>query len=216
MTALLRYQSGLLLRSQRWLAPLLLYAALVGVGVQAGEPVLGALGFTSAALLPVSAWSVRICLTQEPPAARSVVAAAAGRGRAHLAALVTGAVSPVLAGAVAVLAVTAIGDRHGVAPFAAVTAGLLAAVTCALTGAAVGTLASRPFLRAPGWSVAALVLGSLLALVTTGSPAKYAMTALVAGARTATAAPPWAACAGALLLAAAVAAFSCRATARLE
>ncbi|MGW1514231.1 ABC transporter [Streptomyces sp. NPDC002394] len=216
MTALLRYQSGLLLRSQRWLAPLLLYAALVGVGVQAGEPVLGALGFTAAALLPVSAWSVRICLTQEPPAARSVVAAAAGRGRAHLAALVTGAGWPVLAGVVAVLAVTAIGDRRGTAPSAAVASGLLAALACGLTGAAVGALASRPFLRAPGWSVAALVLGSLLALVTTGSPAKYAMTALVAGARTATAEPPWFACAGALLLAAAVAAFSCRAMARLE
>ncbi|MFI1659473.1 ABC transporter [Streptomyces sp. NPDC020472] len=216
MTALLRYQSGLLLRSQRWLAPLLLYAALVGVGVQAGEPVLGALGFTAAALLPVAAWTVRICLTQEPPAARSVVAAAAGRGRAHLAALLTGAAWPVLVGAVAVLGVTAVGDRRGVTPLAAVLTGLPAVLACALTGAAVGALASRPFLRAPGWSLAALVLGSLLALVTTGSPAKLAMTVLVAGARTTAAEPPWLACGGALLLAAATAALACRATARLE
>ncbi|MFH8628087.1 ABC transporter [Streptomyces vietnamensis] len=216
MTALLRYQSGLLLRSQRWLAPLLLYAAFVGVGVQAGEPVLGALGFTAAALLPVSAWTVRICLTQEPPAARGVVAAAAGRGRAHLAALLTGAAWPVLVGTVAVLAVTAIADRRGVAVPAAVSAGLLAALACALTGAVVGALASRPFVRAPGWSLAALVLGSLLALVTTGSPAEYAMTTLVTGARTTTADPPWLACAGALLLAAATAALASRATARLE
>ncbi|MYS12298.1 ABC transporter, partial [Streptomyces sp. SID6041] len=79
MTALLRYQTGLLLRSQRWLAPLLLYAAVLGVGVQAGEPVLGALGLAAGALLPVTAWSVRVCVTQEPPAARNVVAAAAGR-----------------------------------------------------------------------------------------------------------------------------------------
>ncbi|AJF67854.1 ABC transporter [Streptomyces vietnamensis] len=216
MTALLRYQSGLLLRSQRWLAPLLLYAAFIGVGVQAGEPVLGALGFSAAALLPVSAWTVRICLTQEPPAARGVVAAAAGRGRAHLAALLTGAAWPVLVGTVAVLAVTAIADRRGVTVPAAVSAGLLAASACALTGAVVGALASRPFVRAPGWSLAALVLGSLLALVTTGSPAKYAMTALVTGARTTTADPPWLACAGALLLAAATAALASRATARLE
>ncbi|MFI1715772.1 ABC transporter [Streptomyces litmocidini] len=216
MTALLRYQSGLLLRSQRWLAPLLLYAAFIGVGVQAGEPVLGALGFTAAALLPVAAWTVRICLTQEPPAARSVVAAAAGRGRAHLAALLTGAAWPVLVGTVAVLVVTAVGDRRGLTPFAAVLTGLPAALACALTGAAVGALTSRPFLRAPGWSLAALVLGSLLALVTTGSPAKLAMTVLVAGARTATAEPPWPACAGALLLAVATAALACRATARLE
>ncbi|WP_225799097.1 ABC transporter [Streptomyces sp. NK15101] len=216
MTALLRYQSGLLLRSQRWLAPLLLYAAFIGVGVQAGEPVLGALGFTAAALLPVSAWTVRICLTQEPPAARSVVAAAAGRGRAHLAALLTGAAWPVLVGTVAVLAVTAVGDRRGLTAPAAVLTGLPAVLACALTGAAVGALTARPFLRAPGWSLAALVLGSLLALVTTGSPAKLAMTVLVTGTRTAAADPPWLACGGALLLAAATAALACRATARLE
>ncbi|MFD3535621.1 ABC transporter [Streptomyces sp. NPDC058664] len=216
MTALLRYQTGLLLRSQRWLAPLLLYAAVLGVGVTMGEPVLGALGVTAAALLPVTAWSVRICLTQEPPAARGVVAAAAGRDRAHLAALVTGTVLPALVGAVAVLVVTALCDRRGVPAPAAATTGLLAALACALTGAAVGALASRPFVPATGWSLAALVLGSLLALVTTGSPAKHAVTALVTGARTTTADPPWLACAAALVLAAAVAFCACRATARLE
>ncbi|MFG3043268.1 ABC transporter [Streptomyces sp. NPDC048330] len=216
MTALLRYQSGLLFRSQRWLAPLLLYVAFVGVGVRAGEPVLGALGFTAAAVLPVAAWSVRICVTQEPPAARNVVAAAAGRGRAHLAALLTGAAWPVAVAVVAVLLVTAAGDRRGVTAFAAASTGLLAALACALTGAAVGALSSRPFLAAPGWSLTALVLGSLLALVTTGSPARHAVTALVTGARSTTADPPWLACAGALLLAAATAALSCRATARLE
>ncbi|MEX0168511.1 ABC transporter [Streptomyces sp. LMG1-1-1.1] len=216
MTALLRYQSGLLLRSQRWLAPLLLYVAVVGVGVRAGEPVLGALGFTAAALLPVAAWSVRICLTQEPPAARSVIAAAAGRGRAHLAALLTGTAWPALVGTVAVLTVTAVSDRRGVTALSAGSTGLLAALTCALTGAAVGALSSRPFLPAPGWSLTALVLGSLLALVTTGSPAKHAMTALITGARTTTAAPPLLACAGAVLLVAVAAGLSCRATARLE
>ncbi|MFJ8662031.1 ABC transporter [Streptomyces sp. NPDC093795] len=216
MTALLRYQTGLLLRSQRWLAPLLLYAAFVGVGVNPGERVLGALGFTAAALLPVTAWTVRICLTQEPPAARSVLAAAAGRGRAHLAALVTGTALPALVGAVAVLAVTAVCNRRGVTALAATTTGLLAALACGLTGAAVGALTSRPFLPAPGWSLAALVLGSLLALVTTGSPAKHAMTALITGSRTATADPPWLACAGAVLLAAAAAVLASRATARLE
>ncbi|MFF9069620.1 ABC transporter [Streptomyces sp. NPDC014891] len=216
MTALLRYQTGLLLRSQRWLAPLLLYAAVLGVGVRAGEPVLGALGLAAGALLPVTAWAVRICVTQEPPAARNVVAAAAGRGRAHLAALAAGTLLPALVGGVAVLAVTAVGDRRGVAASAAVATGLLAVLTCVLTGACVGALASRPFVRGPGWSVSALVLGSLLALVTTGSPAKHAMTALITGARTATATPPWLACGGAVLLAAGCAAVSRAATARLE
>ncbi|MGW6392872.1 ABC transporter [Streptomyces sp. NPDC055103] len=216
MTALLRYQSALLLRSQRWLAPLLLYAAFLAVGVRAGEPVLGALGFAAAGLLPVTAWCVRICLTQEPSAARNVVAAAAGRSRVHLAALLTGTALPGLLGVVAVLGLTAIGNRRGVGPLAAAGAGLLATAACVLTGAAVGALAARPFLKGTGWSVTALVTGSLLALVTTGSPAKHALTALVTGSRTATAQLPWLACAGAMLLAAATAALACRATARLE
>ncbi|WP_024755084.1 hypothetical protein [Streptomyces exfoliatus] len=216
MTALLRYQAGLLLRSQRWLAPLLLYAAFLAVGVRAGEPVLGALGFSAAALVPVTAWCVRICLTQEPPAARNVLAAAAGRSRGHLAALLTGTALPGLLGVLAVLGLTATGDRRGVGAPAATGAGLLATAACVLTGAAVGALTARPFLKAAGWSVAALVTGSLLALVTTGSPAKHALTALVTGSRTATAQLPWLACAGAVLLAAATAVLACRATARLE
>ncbi|MEU3609829.1 ABC transporter, partial [Streptomyces sp. NPDC035033] len=199
MTALLRYHSALFFRSQRWLAPLLLYAALVAVGVRPGDPVHGSLGIAAAGLLPVSAWAVRICLTREPAAARAVVAAAGGRSRAHLAALLTGTGWSVLAGAAAAGAVTATGDTTGTSGPAALLAGVLAATACALTGAAVGALASRPFLKAPGWSLAVLLLGSLLALVTTGSPAKHAVTALVAAEGAARA--PWAACAAAALLA---------------
>ncbi|MFE5791826.1 ABC transporter [Streptomyces sp. NPDC056503] len=214
MTALLRYHSALFLRSQRWLAPLLLYAAVVAVGVRPGDPVLGSLGIAAAGLLPVSAWSVRICLTQEPPAARAVTAAAGGRSRGHLAALLAGAGWPVLVGAVAAGAVTGTGDLAGTSGPAALLAGLLATTACALTGGVVGALVSRPFVRAPGWSVAALPLGSLLALVTTGSPAKHAVTALVAAGGGAD--PPWAACAAAVVLAAVTAVVAGRATARLE
>ncbi|MFB7514618.1 ABC transporter [Streptomyces sp. NPDC056144] len=207
MMALLGYHAGLLLRSQRWLPPVLLYAAFLAVGVRPGEPVLGALGFAAAGLLPVAAWSVRICLTQEPPAARNVVAAAAGRARAHLAALLTGTALPGLLGTAAVLGVTALGDRREAGAPTALATGFLVTASCVLTGAAVGALASRPFVVAPGWSVLALVLGSLLALVTTGSPAKHALTAVVTGAP-----PSWTAAVGAVLLAGATAAVSCRAT----
>ncbi|MGW6570262.1 ABC transporter [Streptomyces sp. NPDC054975] len=215
-TALLRYQTDLLLRSQRWLAPLLLHAVLLAIGVRAGEPVLGALGYAAATLLPVTAWVVRICLGQEPAAARNVVSAAAGRQRAHVAAVLAAVACAAPLGAVAVLGVTAVGDLRGVDPVAAVASGLLATTTCVLTGAAVGTLTTRPLLRSRGWSLAALVLGSLLALVTSGSPAKYAVTGLVTGARTATVTMPWAALLGALALAAVAVAVSVRATAWRE
>lgn len=94
MTALLRYQTALLVRSQRWLAPVLLYAAFIAIGVQWGQPVLDSLGYTAAGLLPVTAWLVQLCAGQEPPAARTVTAAAAGPARAHLAALLAGLAAP--------------------------------------------------------------------------------------------------------------------------
>ncbi|MEU7017461.1 ABC transporter [Streptomyces sp. NPDC046385] len=216
MTSLLRYQTALLLRSQRWLAPFLLYAVFVGVGVNAGEPVLGSLGYTVAALVPVSAWAVRICLGQEPPAARAVIAAAAGRTRAHLAAILTGSAATLLVGAVAVLAVTALSEHRAVAPLPAALEGLLAAAVCVLTGTAVGALTTRPLIPSRGWSLTTLLLGSLLALVTTGSPAKAAISPLVAAAHTATVTYPWPALAGALAASAAAVGVACRATAWWE
>ncbi|MGO4635270.1 ABC transporter [Streptomyces sp. 2RAF24] len=216
MTSLLRYQTALLLRSQRWLAPFLLYAVFVGVGVNAGEPVLGSLGYTVAALVPVSAWAVRICLGQEPPAARAVIAAAAGRTRAHLAAILTGSAATLLVGAVAVLAVTALSEHRAVAPLPAALEGLLAAAVCVLTGTAVGALTTRPLIPSRGWSLTTLLLGSLLALVTTGSPAKAAISPLVTAAHTATLTYPWPALAGALAASAAAVGVACRATAWWE
>ncbi|MYX58889.1 ABC transporter, partial [Streptomyces sp. SID8382] len=63
MTALLRYQAALLVRSHRWLPPLLLYGAFLGIGVQTGQPILDSLGYAAAALLPVAAWLVRVGVT---------------------------------------------------------------------------------------------------------------------------------------------------------
>ncbi|MFF0434525.1 ABC transporter [Streptomyces sp. NPDC004327] len=210
MTPLLRYQAALLLRSQRWLAPFLLYAAYVGVGVRPGEPLPGSLGYAATALVPVAAWAVRICLNQEPPAARTVVAAAAGPARAHLAAIVTASTAVLLVAVVTVLAVTAISRPH---PGGA-AAGLLAAAACTFTGATVGTLTTRPLIPSRGWSLATLLLGSLLALVTTGSPAKSALTALLTTAHTGTLPLPWPALATALVLMTTATALACRLTAR--
>ncbi|MFI9246784.1 ABC transporter [Streptomyces sp. NPDC053086] len=213
MTALLRYQADLLLRSQRWLPPVILYVVFLGVGVQSGQPVLNSLGYTAAALLPVAAWLVRICVTGEPPAARACVAAARGPARAHLACLLTALVAAVLLGVAATVAVTLLsapasdGHRVHVAPLRAAAAGLPATLACALLGTAVGALTSHPVLRSTGRAVPAMLLGTLLAVVSAGSPAQAAVSALVIGSqtgRTPVTLPPLAA--AALLTAAAFAA----------
>ncbi|MCX4680546.1 ABC transporter [Streptomyces sp. NBC_01433] len=219
MTVLLRYQTALLLRSQCWLAPVLLYAATLGIGVRSGQPVLDSLGWTAAVLLPVAAWFVQLCATQEPDAARTVAAAAAGPGRVQLASLLTATGCAAALGTVAAVGVTLVSapvtnDRTiGTLPSAAL-AGLLAVLCCALLGAAVGALCTRPLPNRRGRSVAATVLGVLLALVTSGSPAKYAVTSLVSGSRTGSVPVPGLPLLGAAVLAAAVALFVCRSAAR--
>ncbi|MDI3389482.1 ABC transporter [Streptomyces sp. B-S-A8] len=192
MTALLRYQAALLLRSQRWLPPLLLYAVLVAVGARAGDPVLDSLGYAAAALLPVAAWLARICATQEPPAARQVTAAAAGPARAHLAALLTASGGAALLGVAAGALVVAMSDWHStgrqvrIDPLPMVLAALLAVAVCTLVGTAVGALCTWPLLRSPGWSVTLTALLALLAVVTTGSPARAVVWGLITGSRTGT------------------------------
>ncbi|MGW0609340.1 ABC transporter [Streptomyces sp. NPDC002788] len=187
MTALLRYHAALLLRSQRWLPPFLLYAVFLAISVRAGQPVLDSLGYTAAALLPTAAWLARICVTGEPAAARGCVAAAAGPARAHVACLLVATVGAVALGTLATLAVTLLSDpvasdhRTRVPLAAAGGAGLLATLACALLGTAVGALTSPPLLRSRGRAVLALLLAALLALVATGSPAQAAVQDLVTG-----------------------------------
>ncbi|AQS66960.1 hypothetical protein [Streptomyces pactum] len=220
MTALLRYQAALLLRSQRWLPPVILYAAALGIGVQGGQPVLDSLGWAAAVLLPVAAWLVRICVTGEPPAARGCVAAARGPARAHLACLLVALGAAVVLGAAATVVVTLISDPvstdHGtrVPPLAAGGAGLLAALVCALLGTAVGALTAWPLLCSPGRAVPALLLAALLALVASGSPARAAVGGLVTGSRSGTVPLPLFPLAVAALVTAAAAAAACALSSR--
>ncbi|MBO1335552.1 ABC transporter [Streptomyces sp. VRA16 Mangrove soil] len=218
--ALLAYQSGLLLRSQRWLAPVVLYAAFVGVGVQSGQPVLDSLGYAAAFLLPVGSWLVRICVSNEPPAARSCTAAATGPWRAHLASLVTGFLATAVIGTVTTGVVALISDaastdhRVKLAVLPAVGAGFLAMLVCALVGAAVGAVTVRPVVRATGPGVAAMLLCALLALVAPGSPARAAVTALITGSQDGVIRLPLLPLVGAVALAAVCGAAACRLSGR--
>ncbi|MFJ7628768.1 ABC transporter [Streptomyces sp. NPDC097595] len=201
MTALIRYQAALLVLSQRWLAPVLLYLAFLAVGIRSGQPVLDSLGYTAAGMLPVTAWLVRVCVTQEPPAARAVVAAAAGgQPKAHLAALLTGLGGAALLGTAATVVVLAISDPSSTDH----------SVRVPLPPA--GALCGRPLLHGRGWSIAATALVALLALVTAGSPAKYAVTGLVTGSLTGRVHVPVLPLLGAVAVAAAVFALVCRLT----
>ncbi|ADI06192.1 ABC transporter ATP-binding protein [Streptomyces bingchenggensis BCW-1] len=192
LPALLRYQAALLARSQRWVPPVVLYGAFMAIGVMAGQPILDSFGYAAAALLPIAAWLVRVCVNNEPAAARNCAAAAAGPARVHLSSVVTGLAAAAVLGVVGALFVALISDpktsdqRIDVSLWDATAAGLLAALTCVLLGAAIGALLSRPLLLSTGWGIQATAAASLLVLVASASPANAAVSDLVSGSQTGT------------------------------
>ncbi|MEW2520776.1 ATP-binding cassette domain-containing protein [Actinacidiphila alni] len=219
--AVLAYQADLLLRSHRWLAPLLFYGAVLAIGVSTGEPLLGSLGYETALLLPVAAWLVRVCVRGEPGAARACVASAVGAGRAQLGALATALGASAVLGAAGTGLVVAISGPHSddlsrsvpVGP--AAVAGLLAAAVSVLLGCAVGALTNPPLVRGSGWSILGTCLVAGAVLVAAGSPANAAVGGLVTGSRTGTVHYPVLPLVAAAVLAAAAAWLSCRFVSRL-
>ncbi|MEW2457592.1 ABC transporter [Streptomyces albus] len=213
--ALTRYQLAMLLRSQRWLAPLLLYAGLLAVGLGAGRPLLDSLGLAAAVLLPATAWLVRICVTAEPDAARHCAVAVTGAARAHLAAVAAGVVTALGFGLPAVALVAFVGDPHStdgrravpVAP--AVAAGLCGVLACVLVGAAVGMLCNRPLIRSRGIAVAATSLLTLPALALGTSPANAAVGELSRASAEGAVPLPWVPVLGAVAVAGLAAAAAC-------
>lgn len=218
--ALLRYQAALLARSHRWLPPLLFYGAVMAIGVSGGQPVLGSLGYGAALLLPVAAWMVRVCVANEPPAARACVASAVGTGRAQAGALLTALLGSSLLAVVGTGVVAAISNAYtddmstAVPVGPAVVAGLLAAAVSVLLGTAVGAITNPPLLRSRGWSLLITGVTAGAVLVVSGSPARAAVTGLVTASRTGTVPYPLTAALAAVPVAAAAGYLSTRAARR--
>jgi hypothetical protein len=189
MIALLRYQTAILLRSHRWIFPLIGYALLVGVGAAGSTSLTETLDWSGAMLVPVVAFLTRAMLTAEPDAARACVSAAAGPVRAQFATLIV----PLGAGAVLGVAATifdiltaeaatrslaaglaakaaAAADHPGI-----VAGGLLVALVCLLVGSAAGALCNPPLLRHPAAAMLSTLAAIIVALATDVSPASAAV-----------------------------------------
>jgi hypothetical protein len=67
VTALLRYQTAILLRSHRWVLPLIGYALLIAVGAAGSTSLAETLDWSGAMLVPVVAFLTRAMLTAESP-----------------------------------------------------------------------------------------------------------------------------------------------------
>ncbi|WP_300611988.1 hypothetical protein [Trebonia sp.] len=191
MIALLRYQAAILLRSHRWIFPLIAYGALIAVGAAGSTPLAEGLDWGAAMLVPVVAFVTRSMLTAEPDAARACAAAAAGPVRAQLAALLTalgaGVVLAIGGACVEVLSsetasnvnpppagvgvkITALAGHPAI-----LAAGLATAAVCLLVGSAVGALCNPPLLRHPGAAMLATLAVAVFALASGVSPAGAAL-----------------------------------------
>ena len=189
MIALVRYQTAILLRSHRWVFPLIFYGLLISVGAASSMPLAEGLGWIAAMLVPVVAFLTRSMLTAEPDAVRACVAAAAGPGRAQLAALLTalgGGLLLAVAGACFdVLTAESVAKSGGsdVTGKVAATlghpgilaAGLVTGAVCLLVGSAVGTVCNPPVLRHPGVGMLATLAAAIVALASGVSPANAAL-----------------------------------------
>ncbi|HVW32198.1 MAG TPA: hypothetical protein VHL53_06645 [Acidimicrobiia bacterium] len=187
MTALARYQAALLLRSQRWLVPVLFYAAVLAAGSNGHEPLGDSLAWSAAMAVPAVAWLTRNVLGNEPPAARACLAAAGGARRSQLSALLValaGGLLMVAAGTVFEVLMSA-SPTGSPGPGPVTVAGFAAGVVCVVAGTAVAAVANPPVVRRPGSAALATVTLVILALASNGSPAAAAIrqAAPVRGAR---------------------------------
>lgn len=178
MTALVRYQFELLLRSHRWVGPLAVYAVFVWFTGGGGQALSAALSWSAAALLPVAAWLTRLLLTAEPAEARACLAAASGPRKAQLAALIAGLAASLVLGLGSVLVDLLVGRAPaGGADACARTllVGLAAAVICLSVGSAIGALCNPPVVRPVAYAVLSTVGVVVAALVSSVSPANAAI-----------------------------------------
>jgi hypothetical protein len=193
--ALLRYETAILLRSHRWVFPLIAYGALILTGATGGTAVgppwlslADGLDWSAAMLIPVLAFLSRSMLTAEPDASRACVSAATGPVRTQLAALLAalggGVVLGIAGACFEVLLNPSVTGRSGglggnvgaaIAHPVTLAAGLAMTAVCLLVGSAVGALCNPPLLRHPATAMLATLAAAIVALASDVSPAGAAL-----------------------------------------
>ena len=188
MTALIRYQVSLLLRSHRWIPGAVIYVigvlGLGGVPAVRGAALAQGLSWSALMLVPTVAWLTRAVLTAEPAASRSCVAAAGGPRRAQLAALGAALGLGVIFGIIGICwevitaGVVRAPNTDSVlfgATFSDLGRGVGAALICLLVGSAIGALCNPPVITRPAASMLTSTAAVVLGLVWSVSPANAAV-----------------------------------------
>ena len=152
--ALVRYVVADVLRSQRWVAPLLALLGGVAVFNVAGGPLVTTYADTATVLLPVSVWlTVNVANSEDPVQAAITAVTVGGDLRLRLGKLLTAWVACWPLTGVALVWPLAVRSYSGTATAGDVAAGAAAHLLVALFGVAVGSVGMRGVLPRVGWVV---------------------------------------------------------------
>jgi hypothetical protein len=160
--ALLHYLAIDTFRSQRWVAPVLTFGAIVAIACTQSGSVLPTYAITAAALLFVATWLSIVVVNNEDTTQQSITSVCAGsRSRVRMAKLLVAFLLAVALGLVGMIA-PPLASSNGVTGVE-LLAGFSAQVLTALAGVALGALCSRPLIVRRAWSV---LLGAGVCLAT--------------------------------------------------
>jgi hypothetical protein len=159
-------------RSRRFVAPtLLLVSGVVVLYAQPPNPVLSTAGTAAAYTFPCLCWAVLALLNTQGDADRHVLLVAAGP-RAFILGRLLAVVAYAATLSVLVVAFPVVTGRFETSPTPGEIADcLLATLLCALAGAGLGALFSRPLVRSRTIAVFGLALTALLTVPLNGPPA---------------------------------------------
>jgi hypothetical protein len=162
MIALVRYVSRETLRSQRWVAPILCFAAIDAIiGTQTGS-VLPSYAICAAVLLFITTWLTVVVINSEDPIQQSITEVCAGcQTKVRVSKLAVSLLIAVILGVLGMVAPTIISNSPTTGE--EVIAGICAQIITALMGVTFGAICSRPIIRRRSWSV---LLGVLLGIAT--------------------------------------------------
>jgi hypothetical protein len=180
--ALIRYTSATMLHSQRYLAPVLLFMAALGVSSSNDSgPLAPIYGLCGGALFVCATWFTIALISVEDPVHRAIIVVSAGHsGRVLLASVSVAVISCLILAALGVVLPLLVGTHRVEA--ADLALGVEAQLTGACAGIAIGLLCSRLVIRRQGYALIVAFALVMVALWVRGLPPVNALLRLTTNA----------------------------------
>ena len=169
MKSVLRYSCRDILRGQRWVAPLVTFAAVDAIASAQTGSLLPTFAATATALLFVGTWLTVVVVNNEDPIQQTITESCVGsRSKLRVAKLVLAFLATATLGILGMIG-PVLGLSSKVIPRELV-AGLCSQLITSIAAVALGALCSRPLLRRLAWSVLFAVLICLATVIIPGAP----------------------------------------------